>query len=636
MAQGELEEAAIAQVRSAFVEPMHWSVLPLGRKTVDMRHLAFVSFSRTLCVFHDQMVKNKHYPFRIFLLLVDPALEATIIAERCQWDEWTVGFATAYKNKGGITCPDAMEDLRATACTLKVDMAQIEALHASLRRVVVTSGCQPHAFPFADGSADMVLRKFRRQREHLGERLKDLFATGGEPADRSSDTPAGSSGGLVGQPRGGGGPWRAFIADYMDNHPNGSPDFEALAHLYNSLSDDEKERYKRLGAMGARKHREGDSRPFGDRKREVERGRRKALLQHAGQAMLDASDLGVEDVAALSSGLAEALAVPSGNVGSSLVSAVAVARSRCAIASKVRVARERAEDDFLATAGADEQRGFADAFRPLEQKIVDLQPAPQVDAQSGGAHHRLEWRPAGALREAALLAGVAGTSKLGRLASRRLEDAWAQLHKKVPASPSPHLEGRPPKRPACLAARMCVCQKSGRAHIAQMATGLSKACRAILRHQPCAQDLLGGRVCAAFVGRTREQAASDQGGRLPMEGGGHTSALWHHIGHLALKPWKPLFHEMVAESVPDDGSLRGPVRLKGTCTPKSCCEALSSLDKGLKWDVMFFRLARSSRLLSELDTLVVEVEPIDMPGVMYLHPVWDPFKGRRGKKRKVS
>lgn len=644
VAGGQLEQDAIDQVRATLSESGPWILVPAGSRTVDLRHLAFSCLSRTLCVMHDQREKNRHYPYRTFMVLVDHSMASVIEQEQCEWDDWTRKLFVAYERRGGFLCSDALEDIRTTALSLRVDTAQIEALHASLRRSSVSMGCQTHSFAFPDASADMFLRKVRRQQVWVKERLADILAAGPDEPERQVGDDSAQCDAPGNCPRGGGGPWRAFIAEWTDEHPTGSPDFAYLSTLYEALGDEEMERYRRMGLAGTARHRDGELRPFGARKREVERASRNALMQNVGQAMLDIGDRSSAQAESVTGGLAEALCQTADHDNVSVESAVAVARAHCNVQSKMKTAREKAERDelqrFRDGAGATEKQIFAETFPALASHASCLSAAPSTQSSSGGLVHRFEWHPAEAWRQAAQLVTISGASKLGRCVGHRLDAAWAHLHKTIPPSRSEHLSEKPPKRSACLVAGMCVCHRSGRGHVPRMAAGLRSVYRASLRHRPLAQDVMGARTILLLVGRSpgQELASSEAG---PSDGGGvrdeHVVVFWYHLAHLVLKPWRPLLQEMAAPVATTLSiALVGQVVLRGTGQARTCCEALSLLDKSLRWDAVLFRFVQSERLLGSFDPHIVEIEVAQVPGSPVMTPIWDPSKRLVKRKRKCT
>ena len=68
---------------------------------------------------------------------------AFILREECQWDERTRQFGRRWKAKG-LRCAKELADLCHLAGFYDPDTADLEALHASIRRLSGTMGTQTH------------------------------------------------------------------------------------------------------------------------------------------------------------------------------------------------------------------------------------------------------------------------------------------------------------------------------------------------------------------------------------------------------------------------------------------------------------------------------------------------------------
>jgi hypothetical protein len=145
--------------------------------------------------------------------------------------------------------------------------------------------------------------------------------------------------------------------------------------------------------------------------------------------------------------------------------------------------------------------------------------------------------------------------------------------------------------------------------------------------------LLAGRFVVAIIGRVEQQCNAHASVEEQMESN-LNHAVFLHLGHLGLKPWAPSWQLLQGEPCPRLGSLfERPLAFTGTCECRCTCEAFANLDKGLRWDMVFFRLKESDRIVGKFSPLDISVEPFGPQG--HLHLLWDPFTKRRVRKRKV-
>lgn len=80
--------------------------------------------------------------------------------------------------------------------------------------------------------------------------------------------------------------------------------------------------------------------------------------------------------------------------------------------------------------------------------------------------------------------------------------------------------------------------------------------------------------------------------------------------------------------------LADTVSLSATGQATTNIEALALLDKGLQWDLCFFRMVESESLLGSFDVASLQCTLLEEPEDC-LHVVWKPWSEPRGRKRKV-
>ena len=437
---------------------------------------------------HKEKVYNSRYPLKTFLLLVDPSLSAEVLAETCQWDQWTTSFCNTYLGQG-IDSPSALADLRSIALMLKLDTSQLESMHATLRRVCVLAGCQTHAEAFLDASAEHVLRTVRR----ISSRVKPLWE--GPRAKEASSTDAGDAREMdkhQAKRRGGGGAWRAFVALHAGSTEGN--DFAHLATLYRNLADDEREELQRLGADATIKHRRGVAHPFGPNKRQRLRNEH-AMLKSNTIAALSTGCVEDEEALVRAFHVADAIPFETGNASDPsspwtrvlAVRALATVQEKARAATMKRNAQQIADYEF--GDGKRQLELLGEGFVALSKRLGDFRTIAGSETQGGLKHHAFSWIPVRPYVRAGELASIPASTAVGRVAFSKLQQLWHRLRQRVPSTHCPvfDAERRGSKASACLRAAMCVCRKSGRQHLPLMERNLRKAFRSFVEEHAAAK-----------------------------------------------------------------------------------------------------------------------------------------------------
>lgn len=633
-ASATVEHQIHEKIQKAWTSASTWEAVPDISRTEQLQSYAFRIGSRMMCLTHELACSNSAYPFRLFLLLSDASFEETVMQERCRWCPWTSQFVQKYSAEG-LRCPAALCDLQGTAELLRLDTSQIEALHATLRRGTVALGCQTHSLGFLDASATMVLRKFKRFRTKFYKHFGEAQATLKKDADQAAASLP---------KRGGGGPWRAFIACFTDEHPEGSPNFHELGKMYAALTDDERDFYERLGEQGTRRHREGEIHPFGMPKVARQRAERRRMVGNAAAALLDArAGLDPESADAFAKGQAEALVSErtSAQVGSAW-SKVLMVRTQCALASKVKKAAD--DHNALAWERFDQSQGkrirdvVAVAVPSIGDKVHDFRVVPSGGCFASTPIVRLLWEPVRAVHQAAQLAALPATSKLAKRLFPRVHEAWCRLHAKVPSDPAAEVQDKPKAsaRDVCKLARLCVCKRPQKWRFEAIVKNMRVAFRRAMAMERCKQAILDAKVVVALIGRKEQDCGGAKSGLslvADQRGARVEKVSFLHLGHLSLKPWAPSWQELHGSGIVvcDLGSLfDAPIALVGTCRCLTTPEAIVELDIKLRWDMVFFKNVESDRLVGDFNAMSICVAPL---GAHESHMLWDPFS-KRDRKRK--
>ena len=114
-------------------------MLPDYALVLSFQNLAFRLMSRAgASVYYLISVRHLKFPLRLFLLLVDASMAEELLAEAekpCLLDEFSQAFIARFKDVG-LGSAEALASLRAIALVLRLDISDLESLHASLRRLL--------------------------------------------------------------------------------------------------------------------------------------------------------------------------------------------------------------------------------------------------------------------------------------------------------------------------------------------------------------------------------------------------------------------------------------------------------------------------------------------------------------------
>ena len=132
-----LETKCVQQLGRLLSNASIWQHLPQGSLTVKVRALSFRLLSRIGRSVQELLATpHSQFPFKLFLLLLDDSLaEVFAEAQPCEVDAFSAGILEQYRGVG-LGHPDCIMILRSLASVWKVDISQIEAKHASLRRLL--------------------------------------------------------------------------------------------------------------------------------------------------------------------------------------------------------------------------------------------------------------------------------------------------------------------------------------------------------------------------------------------------------------------------------------------------------------------------------------------------------------------
>ena len=148
------------QVGILWFQPEMWAIMPVTCYKVSFRALAFRCISRMLCAMHEILeVPHKKFPVRLFALLEDQSLAAEFSkVPDCLLDPTSKALRDAHPDLSG---EEFMHKLALLAMLLPVDIATLEAKHASIRRMLVVKSAQTHQMSFGHLAAEWVFLQMR-------------------------------------------------------------------------------------------------------------------------------------------------------------------------------------------------------------------------------------------------------------------------------------------------------------------------------------------------------------------------------------------------------------------------------------------------------------------------------------------
>ena len=162
-AKCELETSFLQTLDALFHNPKNWQLFEEEALTFRFAGLAFRTLSRMGAAVIQLLVHHhQQYPWRLFLLLDSPQLAPDLVAEpACRKDAWTQRLQRLYPEFQG---EEFMAILHLHATQQPVDIASIEAKHASIRRQVCMRSVQTWTLGFSHTSAEWLLQCFRKSR----------------------------------------------------------------------------------------------------------------------------------------------------------------------------------------------------------------------------------------------------------------------------------------------------------------------------------------------------------------------------------------------------------------------------------------------------------------------------------------
>ena len=195
-----------------------WSTMPPAFHTFEKRAVVFQLVSRMGCAFNRLLAaRHRSFPVKLFLLLADPSAAAELRAiPDCMLDPWSLRLRQRFPSLEG---PELMQVLHTVACRTPVDVSHIEALHASIRRMLFLKSSQTHPLSLADLSAQWTFQQYRSIKKYQKPSFQPR--TQGQSARRKARSRLRkATHGQAKQARGFGGAWRAWMRTQGRKRPD--------------------------------------------------------------------------------------------------------------------------------------------------------------------------------------------------------------------------------------------------------------------------------------------------------------------------------------------------------------------------------------------------------------------------------
>jgi hypothetical protein len=572
-----LEQTFFDNLMHLFGDIAEWRHLPPASMVASFRGLAFRLLSRMGCAVQE-LLRGPHcrFPFKLFLLLEDESLADVVeCASECELDTFSKVFIETFREQG-LCHPDALMVLRTIALGWKMDISQIEARHASLRRLL-KSAHQTKVMSASTLSAMWTCMRLSKRQSAAGVRgpQKRCFKVKPAPKRQKKRRARRSA-------------WQAYVSEVAQGQ---RANFSEIAEGYKRLGPDELHRLQQKARLassagptaGVRK------RPFRDSLQTAlvwaDRRKRDAHWQRHRADLPDEDRLAcmLDDVVA--SGAQGQDAVVAAGRESRLERAAIRSREQESAASLVRFREEQcvpAQQAWVSASGigAEEAQAFK-AFPFVGATALDFAPDSALVAQK-----------ALSLRQQQASGASLGTALALDWASRTATVTQGTV------APLPDPTAQEQRASRCRLAGICLCSPEGRV-LARFGNAFLNPLRAQFRPATAARiDLKEGRIVVAMQASAPAGAAGGGAGLPPDFVAVQPGQRWAHIGLQYFSPFRPTMHVLRRSGMQPlvvDG-----VSLLASGDFVSLFPFLCDLDLSQAWWLQFFKTWESDQPLGTL------------------------------------
>ena len=544
-ATGALEEKFQRQLGLLLHHPELWeTILGPQAQTMRVRALAFRLLSSAGCSIEATLgAHHKKFPIRFFRAMLSKE-EADRIAgtPECLQDEWSFKVIQKYKDgNDGLWGEVPQSIARLAARQIKMCISRIEALHAALRRRLVTRSTQTHALSLETLSAEHVIQRARRRLDkgeatsrveaRAAPALQDTAAVGPGVETGADDADA-----PVSRPGGG---FRSFVRQGIPR--NNGKFAPGSGDLWRAAPAEERSRHQRIGAAAtlAAKHGAPRGRAFGPTNRQIQRGVENArgeaaLARHTGSGGLHGTSQADRVALATKGALADPHAM-------SLSAKVKLANLQLQAFTKVDKAAKERDMAVLRDWTTDPDIKLVRDGALRAANIIPLRRHVSILPSMGSAvplQLSVDPRTVGCLARALAIAAQAHHAR----AARMVAEDWQSKHRPIMHDECPKItEVTKPKRkiPLCSEVGLCLCSNDGK-HLWAFRRGFFRCAAAKFRRKTAAltamRDFyvvarLRGHVADADDGPWAIAAADARGAQLP-----EAQDIWWQIGLHSLQP----------------------------------------------------------------------------------------------------
>lgn len=165
-AQGKCDDTFFEQLQLLFEREELWEQVPTSSYSTKFKALAFRMVSRAGCAVYELLaLPHRAFPFQIFRLLAEPEAAETLLAvPDCLLDQWSLEMKRLHPTFAGEVF---LSKLAVLSQVLWKDISQLEARHATIRRLLLAASLQTHTQAFEDLSAQWLFLQFRKRLQKL-------------------------------------------------------------------------------------------------------------------------------------------------------------------------------------------------------------------------------------------------------------------------------------------------------------------------------------------------------------------------------------------------------------------------------------------------------------------------------------
>eukprot|EP00971_Amphidinium_carterae_P097983 1938607-Amphidinium_carterae.2 len=158
-ANREVEGEFTTDLKDKYFSKGYWDIFPTCHYELVFQHKAFKLLARVGAVIHLGMVEHQTYPTKLFLVLADRSWGTVLAKDKdCIKDKYTLSLQSMCST---LDSDEIVAALTLHAASQKLDIANIEARHASVRRQIQTRSQQTWTASLAQISGEWLLQNHR-------------------------------------------------------------------------------------------------------------------------------------------------------------------------------------------------------------------------------------------------------------------------------------------------------------------------------------------------------------------------------------------------------------------------------------------------------------------------------------------